>query len=78
LIHGGWIAHDHELLGVRDRQRAQQERVDEGKDRRVRADAKRERGDDREREGGTACERSNRVAQIAQDGFQPSDPPPAI
>ena len=65
-IHRGGIAHDHELLGMRYRKRAQHERVDERENRRIGADAECERGDDRECEGGPAFERSNRIAQIAQ------------
>jgi hypothetical protein len=44
LISG--IAHDHELLGMRHRKRAQHERVDQREDRRIGADAERQ-GKDR-------------------------------
>ena len=63
-----------ELLGMQDRERSQHQRVDERENRRIGTDAERERGNDRKCEGGPALERSKRVAQIAHDGLQRSDP----
>ena len=57
-----------------DRQRPQQERVDEREDRRIGTDAECKRGDDRAREGGPAFERSNAKAQIARDGLEARGP----
>ena len=55
---------------MRDWKRPQHERVDERENRDIRADAECEGGDDRQREGRAAPERSNRLAQIARHGLE--------
>ena len=52
-------------IGVAQHRRgAEQQTIDDGEHRRVRADAESERDDDRGREGGTRAQSTNRVAEI--------------
>ena len=55
---------DHELRGVLDRESREQDRVDEGEDRRVGADAKREREHRDRGEAGRSAQQAPRVAQV--------------
>ena len=56
------MVQDHELVGVRVRQRAQEHGVDDGEHGDVGADAERERQQRRDGEGGLAHELTERVA----------------
>ena len=60
----------HEARRVRKRQRAGARRVDEAEDRRVRADADREREHGDERKAGRFAERPERVAYVLHQRFE--------
>ena len=61
------------MLGLADRQRSQQQRVEYGENRRIRADSQGEREDGRDGESGRAPERAQAVAEILERGFDDRD-----
>src|SRR5262249_39100281 len=63
-----------ELLGLLEVERLQERRVDHAEDRRVRADAEREREDRDGREAGTAQEPARREAKIEQQRLHGATP----
>jgi len=65
--------HLHQLLRVAHRKGAEQQRLNEAEDRRVRANAERERQDRDECEPGRSAQRSRRVQQIAPRIVQPPE-----
>ena len=54
-----------EAIAVRERQRTQQHRLDDGEDGQVGAEAQRERGERRQREPRLACQMSHRVPKVS-------------
>ncbi len=56
-----------ELAGLAVRQRPQQRRINDGEDRSVSADAKRQRQYDDRREPGTVPKHANGIAQISHE-----------
>ena len=68
------LADDDEAIGVWERQRFQQHRVDEREDGRVRADAQRQRQEGDRCEAGRPAERAERVARVLHDAFDEVEP----
>src|SRR5262245_15289458 len=63
------LAHPNQSLGYRVRQRAQQHGIHYTEDRRVRADAERQRGDGNQGEAGLLHQHSRAVAQVLPQGL---------
>ena len=65
---------DHEAIGVRKGQRPQHDRVDDGEDGGVRADAERQRREDDDREADRPAQRAERETDVAADAVEPRGP----
>ena len=62
-----------EALGPLHRQRLEQQRVDEGEERGVEADADRQRGDRHQREPRALAQPPERIADVGEEGFEQDD-----
>ena len=60
---------DDDAIRIGEPERLQQDRIHDGKDRGVRANAERQRGDCCERERRTLREHSQRMTRVLQEGF---------
>jgi len=63
-----------QLLRVRHRQHAQHQRVEQRENRRVGADAERQRNDRRGREAGAPAQAAQRVADVFAEALEPRKP----
>ncbi len=67
---GARLVHDDQSIGARERQRLQQDRVDRGEHRAVRADAKRQGQDHDDRESRRPAQRPQGVARVPQQAVK--------
>ncbi len=66
------VVEQHQPLGLADRERLQQDAVDEGEDRAVGADAEGERGHGDQRERGAAAQDAQTVAHVLRELVEPA------
>ena len=67
------VPHRDQRVGIRVRQRADQDSVDDGEDRRGRAGAESQRGDGRGGEARIPADHAERERKVARDALDPSD-----